>query len=255
MIEVSPELSIISKVTAFLSLFLWILTWLPKPLVLTSPKGSLFDVLFSAPYLHSKFIIFVAWISLVAHVLCVCLQTGFLLNGIESPAIYEIWMVPDGDFRTYSIVVGIPCAAFIAFTVATFVRIVTPDVDTLTGVKKWIVWGLCSPSGLLVTIVFLINYVEQLVYRASICEGYANELAALAYYGVVIFIVVEAYWLYYSTSKKLKKMLKSGKIENNEEKSQEPQQKQQQKQQQQVQQLQQSQQVQKRKNAKKTKKN
>ena len=207
MIEIAPELSIISKVTAFLSLFLWTLTWLPKPLVLTSPKGSLFDVLFSAPYLHSKFVVFLAWGSLLAHVICVCIQTGFLVNGIESPAIYEIWMVPDGDFRTYSIVVGIPCAAFIAFTVTTIVRLIAPDVDSLTGVKKWIVWLLCTPSGVLLMIVFFINYIEQLFYRASICEGYAHEIAALAYYGFVVFFVVESYWLYYSSSKKLKKML------------------------------------------------
>lgn len=211
MIEIAPELSIITKLTAFLSLFLWTLTWLPKPLVLTSPKGSLFDVLFSSSYRHSKFVIFLAWGTLLAHVICVCIQTGFLVNGIESPAIYEIWMVPDGDFRTYSIVVGIPCAAFIAFTVTTIVRLIVPDVDSLTGVKKWIVWLLCTPSGILLMIVFLINYIEQLFYRASICEGYAHEIAALAYYGLVVFFIVESYWLYYSTSKKLKKMFQKEK--------------------------------------------
>lgn len=214
MIETSPELSIISKLTAFTSLFLWTLTWLPKPLSLTSPKGSLFDVLFTAPYVHRKVMIFIAWLSLIAHIICVCLQTGFLVNGFESPAIYEIWMVPDGDFRTYSIVVGLPCAAFIAFTVTAIVRLIAPDVDTLTGAKKWIAWLLCTPSGILLMIVFFINYIEQLVYRASICEGYAHEIATLAYYGFVIFFIVESYWLYYSSSKKLKKMLQNGKTES-----------------------------------------
>ena len=208
MIETSPELSTISKVTAFISLFLWTLTWLPKPLVLTSPRDSLFDVLFSAPYMHGRFVTFAAWISLAAHVIIVCLQTGFVLNGIESPAIYEMWMVPDGDFKTYAVVVGIPCAAFAALTVATVVRMFAPDTDALTGAKKWIVWALCAPSGLLVTFVFFVNYVEQLIYRASVCEGYVHEIAALAYYGFVIFFIAESYWLYYSSNKKLKKMLK-----------------------------------------------
>lgn len=186
---------LLTRAFAFLGLVLWCASWLGPALCRGAPEGSLFRVAFGwAARRGGRPTKVAAFAALAAHFLSACFQTGFgVRDGLKwSPGLAALWGIPQGDYRTFAVVVGLPCAALCALFVAVCAACgaLRRRLPTLAAV-------LALPAGPLVFAVFAIEYFGQAAVRAlTIRAPTAADFAALAFYGFATWLLLESAWLY-----------------------------------------------------------
>ena len=150
--------------------------------------STVFDKLFGRVARHSTACRVAAAVFAAVHVACACAETGFLVHGWYSERLARVWFVPEGDVRTYAIVVGLPCAAFALLVLATLtprVREAHPRIFAL-------------PVGL----VMAICYVENLCYAIGEWKLDAFHVASAAYYLLCVLFLAHSVALYRIVLKK-----------------------------------------------------
>ena len=177
-----------TRIAALFTMVAWVLSWLAPELVRTSPEGSIFDLLFKRFANHQKSCRLAAVFFAVVHVACACAETGFLIEGWHSQRLSRLWFIPEGDMRTYTIVVGLPCIAFILLVLHSLVPSFRASHPRLTSVFVGLVISIC--------------YVENLCFEIGEWKVEPKRVAATVYYLVCSLFLAHAIGLYRIVSKK-----------------------------------------------------
>ena len=189
--ESPDELTVLVLATRFFALCMmmtWIFSWLAPELIRTSPAGSLFDIMFRKIAKNKRVFQILTVVFAAAHLGCVCMNTGFLINGWYSESLAQIWKIPRGQTINYNVTVGFPC---VAFALLVF-RYMVPSVGSRYPLISFIVPLL----------VFAINYLENVFSLVANWETDAEHFISMAYYFICSYVLIQSVMLFRLVRKK-----------------------------------------------------